>query len=412
MIAGFGGKATFLIIADLSSKSATALLALIVARYLGPTTYGKYATAAAVVALFMTITGIGFEQELTRRGGRDRLVIGSTFRLVMIGITLSCAGAALILAGFLVLSPYPNEVMHLIVVLGLAAVATRHVFPFRYLLLLLGSPHVVAAIQGLATLGLVAVTLFIIAAGGSVITIAYAQLAAAAVLLMVWLRWLPARAPRAAEKPAVSMFQLVRDAMPFTISNMLWIVYFNLDTFLLSLMRSADEVGIYAAVYRIIAINYVIGYALANTFTPALFDRFARDRKDYVRTARQLSVTMLIAGVLTAGALFLLASVLLLLVFGPAYASGVPIAQLLSMAVLFRMVNFGLSEILTTSDQQNRRVLLESGMLAINGALNWMLIPSFGAMGAAAATGVAEVFLFIGASICCKSVLLRRPIAA
>jgi O-antigen/teichoic acid export membrane protein len=181
---------------------------------------------------------------------------------------------------------------------------------------------------------------------------------------------------------------------------------------LLSLMRSADEVGVYAAVYRIVAINYVIGYALANTFTPALFDRFARDRKDYVRTARQLSVTMSVAGILTAGALFLLASVLLLLVFGPAYAAGVPIAQLLSMAVLFRMVNFGLSEILTTSDQQNRRVLLEGGMLAINGALNWILIPSFGAMGAAAATAAAEVFLFIGAAICCKSVLLRRPIAA
>ena len=117
---------------------------------------------------------------------------------------------------------------------------------------------------------------------------------------------------------------------------------------------------------------------------------------------------MLAAGVLTAVALFLMMPVMMSVVFGSAYAAGIPIAQLLSVAVLFRMVNFGLSEILTTSDRQKIRILLEGGMLAVNVMLNCTLIPRYGAMGAAAATVIAEVFLFLGAVIYCKQLLYPR----
>jgi O-antigen/teichoic acid export membrane protein len=404
----FVNMAFFLMVADLASKSASPLLAIIMARYFDPATYGEYATAVAVVGLFMTITSVGFEQELTRRGGRDSSMIAPTFRLVMVGIMLSCASAALVLAAFLLLSPYSDQVRHLIIVLGLAAIAMRHVLPFRYLCLLLGNLRLVAVIQSLAALGLIVLTVLIIAGGGSVVLIAYGQLVAAAVLLLVWLRWMPHRAERAPDTLASRMLHLVRDTMSFTISNALWVAYYNFDTFLLSLMREGGEVGTYALVYRIVAINYVIGYALANSFTPTLFDRFAHDRAEYARAARRLSAIMLAAGVLTAVALFLMMPVMMSVVFGSAYAAGIPIAQLLSVAVLFRMVNFGLSEILTTSDRQKIRILLEGGMLAVNVMLNCALIPRYGAMGAAAATVIAEVFLFLGAVIYCKQLLYPR----
>ena len=56
-------------IADFASKGASVLVTLLIARYYGPKIYGQYAIAAAICGLFLMITGIGFEQELTRRGG-------------------------------------------------------------------------------------------------------------------------------------------------------------------------------------------------------------------------------------------------------------------------------------------------------------------------------------------------------
>ena len=95
--------------------------------------------------------------------------------------------------------------------------------------------------------------------------------------------------------------------------------------------------------------------------------------------------------------LYYFADILVPGIIGREYTAGIPIAEILSLAVLFRMVNFGLCEILTTSERQRIRIYLEIGLLTVNIILNYILIPLYGGVGAAIATVASEAVLFVGA---------------
>jgi O-antigen/teichoic acid export membrane protein len=397
-------NALALSVADAASKGATGLLAIVLARFLGPAVYGKYATASAVAGLFMLLTGLGFEQEFLRRAGRDRALLSRALSLTFWCVAVTGAVALAGMAGFMAAKLYPADVSILVVLMGVAAVIGRFHFPFRFLCLVLSKSEVTAGIQTVATIVILALTCGLLYTGSGLAPIVVVQVLVNGATLAAWMFWLKSRAgiqpERGVTRTEVGKF--FRDAVPYALSSLLWVAYFNLDSFILSLLKPSSEVGIYAGVYRIVGINYVVGYAVANTFTPRLFERHGKDAAGFAHAAGRLLIAMTGIGLLSGVALFLLSGPLVRILIGPAYESGILIARILSLSVFFRMLNFGLCEILTAGDRQSRRVALEVAMLALNVAVNIAMIPSLGGRGAAIATVAAEAFLFVGAAIAAR----------
>ena len=205
-----------------------------------------------------------------------------------------------------------------------------------------------------------------------------------------------------------SVIDFFRNSALFGFSNMIWVAYFNFDTFLMSLLRPGTEVGIYAGVYRIIAINYVLGMAVANSFTPILFGKFVTNRQEYGRVARNLVATMSLGGLLLSLILYSNSGLLVSMIIGESYKEGAVIARILSLAVTLRLVNFGLCEILTTGNRQRARVSVEMAMLLSNVVMNGILIPVYGGVGAAIATVGSEIVLLITAALTCRAYGLLR----
>jgi O-antigen/teichoic acid export membrane protein len=397
-------------VADIAAKGSNGILALLVARFLGPVLYGAFATAAAISELALLATGLGFEEELTRRGGRDSRTLPDALRLAFRAIGATAALAAVGLAVVLAVVPYPPQVLRLVVLMALAGTVARFHLPFRYLGLLRGDSRRTALMQGISTVALVALTLPILVTHRRVEWIVVVQLLVGAAVLAAWLRWLPGELRAAGAVAAGALRRFVRDAAPFAMSNLLWVAYFNFDTFLLSLFRSEREVGLYAGVYRIVGISYVLGNALANSFLPQLFEAHARDPESHRPLARRLLVTMGALGLPLGAVLYAGAGVLVPLVIGSAYADAVAVARVLSVAVFFRCLNFGFAGALMTAERQRTRVLLEVLLLAVNVGVNLALIPRLGAAGAALATVAGELALTVGAvAVCWRGGPLSRP---
>jgi O-antigen/teichoic acid export membrane protein len=230
--------------------------------------------------------------------------------------------------------------------------------------------------------------------------------------IAVWIKWTPNKYLRAKiEKKDIKKFFI--KSIPFAFSNIIWIAYFNFDTFMLSLMRSEEEVGTYAAVYRIIGVNYILGYAIVNTFTPKLFRFFNLNRFMFAKIVHKLLSVVITIGIMLSCLLFLFSSFLVPFIVGDSYRNGIIVAQILSIAILFRFINFGLCEVLTTSNQQKYRVQLETVMLLINIIVNYNLIPLLGGEGAAISTVFAEIALLIGCLLICRNKkLLNTPTKA
>jgi O-antigen/teichoic acid export membrane protein len=115
-----------------------------------------------------------------------------------------------------------------------------------------------------------------------------------------------------------------------------------------------------------------------------------------MRTAKQSLLALLALSLPLFALLYLAADIYIPLIIGESYReSGVIVAQTLSFALFFRMLNFGFCEILASSGQQKQRVYFEIALLLCNIGLNYLLIPHYGTQGAAFATVFAELLFFI-----------------
>jgi O-antigen/teichoic acid export membrane protein len=108
----------------------------------------------------------------------------------------------------------------------------------------------------------------------------------------------------------------------------------------------------------------------------------------------------------------------LLMLFGPSFAAGYPLLWMLSIGLLLR-ASIGPGEtLLVMAGQQHLCAWIYAGAFVLNVVLNFVLIPHFGLMGAAAATSITlaveTLFLFLVAYFrigisCSILTAFRRP---
>ena len=386
-------NAAFLTVADAAQKGATGLLAILLARFLGPQEYGLLAGVLAFTALFMMLTDLGFEQELVRRSRHadPGELLTLTFGSIFVTLLPAVLGVAIAVQLFPSLG-WPVSLVALAI--GVHTV-NRLALPFRYLCLALGRTHVPAILQTVATAALVAGTLAVLALEGQVATILSAHIAIGAATLVAWEVWrrssgVALSAPSAA--PWLSdVGRYIRQSLPFALTNLLWAAYFNVDVIILSVLRSDAEVGEYSGVYRLVAMTFILGSSISSSFTPALFA--AAGTAKHAETTRRLMHLLVPMGAFVALVFVLFAPWFLSLTMGAAYVEAAPLARVLGVAAFFRMINFGWSAALTTAGRHNARIAVESALLGMNVVLNLLLIPVWGAMGSAAAMLGAELML-------------------
>lgn len=351
-----------------------------------------YSVAMALAGLALIPTILGFEQELTRRGSLDPQMLGQAMRLTFAAILLGLVLGTLGLGAFLGLGLYPAQVVAYSALTWVAMVFARLQLPFRHHALVRGRPELSAVIQAIGTTAIVGATAALIIAKQPLWIVVSASILIQAVVVAAWFGVTP-RADLAGRWSRGEFGAFVQSALPFGISNVLWTLYFNIDSIILSLLKDTATVGIYGAAFRIVAVSYTFAYAMTNVFTPLLFSAFERDPYEYAHQARRMMTFLLVLAVLVCGSLFVLAGPIVRNVLGPEYGPAMMVIQVLCVATFVRFVNYGLTEILTTSRRQWLRLRLEGMLLIANIVATLLLVPHFGALGAALACVAGEVLL-------------------
>lgn len=386
----------YLVIADLASKGVGGLLGLVLARFLGVFDYGKYAIAVSISGLFLLITAVGFEQLLTRRGGLDPNTLHGALKLNVICLVLLTISAYVAMGIFLVIGDYSTELTTLTLAAGMALIIARFHLPFRSYWLARKNILPVAIAQSFGTFVILLGTLLILYYSGSVLNIIFLQGVIAALVLAFYWKSLPANTGDSQVVNANSLYGFFKDSIPFGLSSMIWVAYFNFDVVMLSMFESEKAVGLYGGLYRIMAVSYIIGYALTNSLTPRLYQLYeSREFSQYLSTGKRLVGSVSLVGLVFAMILVTWSDSIINLILGPQYLEGAIVLQILGISAFFRFANFALCEILTTTDHQQKRVRIEFLVLLINIVGNALLIPRYGAAGAALATLASEFCLTI-----------------
>jgi O-antigen/teichoic acid export membrane protein len=172
-------------------------------------------------------------------------------------------------------------------------------------------------------------------------------------------------------------------------------IYFRVDTVLLAIFRSSEEVGLYGAAYKFIELSQFTAAAVAVSMFPPL--------ANFVATGdpRAGPLVQKSFDVLVAGAVFL---AVLMLVFpedlitytaGSDYRDAAVALQLLAPYVLFGFVNAGLWRVLLARKRDRTLLGMSATVLAVNVALNLALIPAYGYKAAAVVSVVSEALILV-----------------
>lgn len=193
---------------------------------------------------------------------------------------------------------------------------------------------------------------------------------------------------------SVGIREVAAQAWPFGAAGVFHLIYFQSDIILLKYMQSDEAAGLYGVAYTIMAAAYILPSVVYQKFLLPKIHRWAVHDKDRFRESfRTGSRVMVILGIVTMVAIMLLSPVVVPALFGNGYGYSVDLLYILALAAPIRFLATSVGSVLVTQNFMKLKVKLMGLTAAVNVALNIILIPLYGATGAAISTVASEVLL-------------------
>jgi len=365
------------------------LVGVLVARYLGPEGYGQLSFAGSYIMIFSAIALFGLEsivvRELVKHPEAERAILGTT---CLIRSAAGLLSYLLAIAVLLVLRPDDRTALLLVALLGssllVQAVETSDLwFQSRVL-----SRYTVIC-RSIAFIISSGIKVLLVLSGASLAAIAAATAVEAllAALLLVLAHTRYSNAGILTWRWDSDWFRrLLTGSVPMVLSGVVLMVYLRIDQVMLGALASQAEVGLYAAAVRISEVWYFVPSAIVSSVFPGLVALRSTDPEQFERKLQQLYNLLAFLGYAVALPVTFIAPWLVRLLFGSAYQSAAPLLAVLIWAGLFANLTVVRNAHFIALDWGRSLLWATSLGATANVLLNLLLIPRYGALGAAIAT--------------------------
>jgi O-antigen/teichoic acid export membrane protein len=363
-------------------------------RHLGVDDFGRYATVAALLGIVSGISDAGLtavgarELALAGRDDRTRLLRNLvTLRLVITPLGIAAAALFALVAGY-------DQTLVLGVLIGgvgvlLVNTQATMMMPLS-VELRLGA--VTAFEVAKAALTLVAVVI-LVALGASLLPFFAAQVAVGAVVLALTPLVVHVRRGLVPGYDRLTARSLVREALPLAVALAMNVIYFRVLVIMTSLLASEHETGLFGTSFRIFEVLFSLPLLVLSSALP-LLSVAGRDDDERLRFGLQrMTEVALAVAIGLVLAVVALASPAIRLLGGPEFegAAGVLRIQAFALVPVFLGQTWQLG--LLSVRRQSALAWANGGALLFVLALGSVLVPVWGAHGAAAAAVVAETGL-------------------
>lgn len=181
--------------------------------------------------------------------------------------------------------------------------------------------------------------------------------------------------------------RILEYSIPLTATRTANVIDRKIDTILVGVLLNMTAVGYYTVAKQVADFVAAPASSVGYTISPAIGEQSSADRKDRARKLYERSVQYVLLAYLPAVAgLVLVAEPMVRYVFGTNYLGAVPAVQVFAAFVLVSALNNVTSDGLDYLGRARARAIAKTGMAVSNVALNILLIPVLGVVGAAVAT--------------------------
>lgn len=365
----------------------------ILTRTLGPTGYGHYSLIFAYLFVVTALADLGLYTVLVREislsGAAEKNITSNIFTLRLVAVVLFSLFGVLV-SLFL---PYPSQVRLGILVASLFAVFSS----------------LVQVLTGIFQkyLKLYYVSLAdVVARGLQLILVMTAVRLKAELVIFIWIVAISElvhfllvygfsrKLIRVGLKLDFDYWaKILRTALPIALSLVFTLLYFKLDTVLLSLMKPASDVGIYSVAYKILEVVIFLPAIYVGLVMPVLSRHAFENRPEFIRTFRRSFDTLAIFAIPTMAYLFFQAEDIIRIISGSGFPQSVLVLQILSGAVMLIFFgNLG-GNALVALDLQKKGMWIYFSGAAFNIATNLALIPKYTYLATAWTTMLTELLI-------------------
>lgn len=370
------------------------ITALLVVRSLGSEIYGYYSFIYVFLSFFDIFTAFGLNnillREISQHPAEGPQWLGSAllFRLILIGISIPITAVLSFMLG------YPSSVQWGILLGALQLfLGLRTIFEtiFRAKLLMV-YPALWNGVRAILNLGfVVAVVLFKPSL--------YFFILAAILSGFVSMAGLAAASQKFTQYHIVwdshRMRHLFKECLPLFVSSLLTQICLRADVFLLSALRGFQDVGFYQSAVRIVESMLIIPGSLMVSIYPLLAEWVEKDRQRFENLMMRTFQILLVIGLPVAvGGLFVSGS-LMTLFFGNEFREAANALKIYLWLLPLGFIGSLFVNVLYAARKQMVDVWVTVFQIPVNLALNFALIPRYGASGAAMAAVLSALFAVI-----------------
>ncbi len=380
--------------ADILGKGLRFFLVIAVAHLLGDEGLGKYAFAFSFVGLFGIFQDMGIApymvREMAKKPGATQKYFSNMFSLKIFFV----AGLFLISIAAAYVTQAPDVQLAV-----LLAAASMSVYYFSILMGNVLQAH--EKIPWISFLNLVeqfSTTLLALALlyfGGSLFWLLVGVLIANSITLLFYLFYASKIVKMRLAFDFEFMKEMIRGGLPFWFTTLFSVIYFRVDTVMLSFMAGFDATGWYNAAYRALdALSFIPGAILMAVY-PVMSRLSVGNLKELRQLFSKIMYYLFMIGLPIAIGTTLVADRLLPAVYPGSFDPSILVLQIIIWAAPVIFLSSVTGQLLNAIDKAKLFTLTAGIGAGFNVVLNFILIPQYQHVGASIATIITEIIVLI-----------------
>lgn len=185
--------------------------------------------------------------------------------------------------------------------------------------------------------------------------------------------------------------QLLAGSKSFILCGMMVAIYNCTDRFMLKHMLSEAAVGYYAVATSICSMWVFVLSAIIDSMYPSIMQAHLESAAVYEKRNRQLYAIVFYLSVLVSAVITAAAGLIVRILYGEAYLPAVGPLQIITWYTAFSYLGVARNAWMVCENKQKYLTPIYIGAAATNVLLNALMIPAWGASGAAVASLIAQI---------------------
>jgi len=387
-----------LFIANIISKIISFFYVMYTARYLGAEGFGILSFALAFTAIFGVFTDLGLSPLTVREVARDKSLAGkylgniTVIKIFLVIITFGLIAITINLLG------YSRQTVKVVYFIALSVIFGAFTGIFYSIFQAFEKMEYQSLGQILNSALMLLGVVVAIKKDFGVIGIASLYFIVKIIILgynIIILKWKFTNSVSASTNKILEVDwnfwkSTIKEALPFGLAITFVMIFYWIDSVMLSLMKGNTVVGWYNAAYRMVLFLLFIPNSFISAIYP-IMSKFYITSQDHLRLSLEKSFKYLtILGVPIGVGTTLLAKKFILMIFGLEYTNSIIALQILVWSSVFIFMSQPFANLLNCLNKQSIVTKITGICVVLNVTLNLILIPKYSLIGASIATVLTE----------------------